>query len=228
MLIGDPQQLDQPRQGSHPDGADVSAMDHMLGGEQTIGPDQGLFLEETWRLHPDICIYTSELFYEGKLHSKPGLEVQVIKGEGSPVTGAGLRYLPVPHYGNQNCAPEEAAAVAALVNGILASKATWIDRDGQEKPVTLKDIVIITPYNAQVFEIQERLPGAHVGTVDKLQGQQAPIAIYSTATSSHADAPRGMEFLYSLNRLNSRPLARSAFASSSPHPRCSTPNAGRK
>jgi uncharacterized protein len=126
----------------------------------------------------------------------------VIKGEGSPVSGAGLRILPVPHYGNQNSAPEEADAVAALVNGILQSKATWIDRDGSEKPVTLKDIVIITPYNAQVFEIQERLPGAHVGTVDKFQGQQAPIAIYSTATSSHADAPRGMEFLYSLNRLN--------------------------
>jgi superfamily I DNA and/or RNA helicase len=88
------------------------------------------------------------------------------------------------------------------VNGILGSKARWVDRDGTEKPVTLDDIVIITPYNAQVFEIQERLPGARVGTVDKFQGQQAPIAIYSTATSSHADAPRGMEFLYSLNRLN--------------------------
>ncbi len=88
------------------------------------------------------------------------------------------------------------------MNGILESKATWVDRDGQEKPATLDDIVIITPYNAQVFEIQQRLPGARVGTVDKFQGQEAPIAIYSLATSSHADAPRGMEFLYSLNRLN--------------------------
>ena len=78
----------------------------------------------------------------------------------------------------------------------------WVDRDGAEKPVTLNEIIIITPYNAQVFEIQQRLPGAHVGTVDKFQGQEAPIAIYSTATSSRADAPRGMEFLYSLNRLN--------------------------
>jgi len=93
-------------------------------------------------------------------------------------------------------------AVGALVEGILESKATWIDRDGQEKPVTLDDIIIITPYNAQVFEIEQRLPGAHVGTVDKFQGQEAPIAIYSTATSNRADAPRGMEFLYSLNRLN--------------------------
>ncbi|GAB4511528.1 MAG: TM0106 family RecB-like putative nuclease [Roseibium sp.] len=202
VLIGDPRQLDQPRQGSHPDGTDVSALDHILAGEQTIGPDQGLFLEETWRLHPGICAYTSELFYEDKLHSKAGLDIQVIKGTGSPISGAGLRFLPVPHNGNQNSSPEEAEAIAALVNGILESNATWIDRDGTEKPVTQNDIVIITPYNAQVFEIQERLPGARVGTVDKFQGQQAPIAIYSTATSSHADAPRGMEFLYSLNRLN--------------------------
>jgi uncharacterized protein len=202
VLIGDPQQLDQPRQGTHPDGTDVSALDHVLGGEQTIASDKGLFLEETWRLHPAICAYTSELFYEDKLRAKPGLEIQVVKGAASPISGAGLRFLPVTHHGNQNSSPEEAESVAALVNGILESKASWVDRDGMERPVMLGDVVIITPYNAQVFEIQERLPGARVGTVDKFQGQQAPIAIYSTATSSHADAPRGMEFLYSLNRLN--------------------------
>ena len=84
----------------------------------------------------------------------------------------------------------------------MNSGANWVDRDGTEKPVTLEDILIIAPYNAQVFEIQRCLPGANVGTVDKFQGQEAPIAIYSMATSSHADAPRGMEFLYSLNRLN--------------------------
>ena len=199
VLIGDPQQLDQPMQGSHPDGTDVSALAHILGGEQTIPPDRGLFLEETWRLHPSICEFTSELFYAGKLKSKAGLERQVIK---SSVSGSGLRYLPVDHTGNQNCSPEEAAAVSDLVKAILANGATWVDGDGMEKPLTLDDIMMITPYNAQVFEIQQRLPGARVGTVDKFQGQEAPIAIYSTATSSHADAPRGMEFLYSLNRLN--------------------------
>lgn len=79
---------------------------------------------------------------------------------------------------------------------------TWIDREDQQRPLTLEDILVIAPYNAQVFEIQQRLPGARVGTVDKFQGQEAPIAIYSMATSSHADAPRGMEFLYSANRFN--------------------------
>lgn len=201
VLIGDPQQLDQPMQGSHPEGTDVSALDHILGGQQTIPPDKGLFLEQTWRLHPDICSFTSELFYDGKLVSREGLQRQIINATAA-INGSGLRYLPVLHHGNQNCSPEEAMAVGALVEGILESKATWIDRDGEEKPVTLDDIIIITPYNAQVFEIQQRLLGARVGTVDKFQGQEAPIAIYSTATSSRADAPRGMEFLYSLNRLN--------------------------
>lgn len=201
VLIGDPQQLDQPTQGSHPEGTEVSAFDHILGGERTVPAAKGLFLEETWRLHPDICAYTSELFYDGKLHSKRGLEQQVVKGAG-PIGGAGLYFLPVAHSGNQNCSPEEAQAIGDLVRTILAGNATWVDREGQEKPLTLDDIVIITPYNAQVFEIQQYLPGARVGTVDKFQGQEAPIAIYSTATSSHAEAPRGMEFLYSLNRLN--------------------------
>lgn len=201
VLIGDPQQLDQPMQGSHPEGTDVSALNHILGQAQTIADDRGLFLEETWRLHPDICAFTSELFYAGKLRSKPGLDQQAIISDGR-IAGSGLRYLPVVHAGNQNSAPEEAEAIASLVTGILQSGARWMDGDGDVHPVTLADVLIITPYNAQVFEIEQRLPGARVGTVDKFQGQEAPIAIYSTATSSHADAPRGMEFLYSLNRFN--------------------------
>lgn len=201
VLLGDPQQLDQPMKGTHPEGTDVSALTHILNGAHTVPPDKGLFLEHTWRLHPAITTFTSELFYDGKLVSMDGLEVQVVKSSG-PVSSAGLRFLPVTHTGNQNCSPEEADAVRDLVTSILESNPTWVDREGKEAALTLDDIVIITPYNAQVFEIQQRLPGAGVGTVDKFQGQEAPIAIYSMATSSHADAPRGMEFLYSLNRLN--------------------------
>ena len=89
-----------------------------------------------------------------------------------------------------------------IVKSILDSDTGWIDSEGKENPVTLKEILIIAPYNAQVFEIQQQLPGARIGTVDKFQGQEAPITIYSMATSSYADAPRGMNFLYSLNRLN--------------------------
>lgn len=200
VLLGDPRQLDQPMQGSHPEGTDTSALDHVLQGAKTIRSEQGLFLDETWRLHPEICAFTSELFYEGKLHSRPGLENQAVNG--GPSVGCGLRYMPVAHVGNRNCSPEEADAVAALVTGILHGGATWTNANSEEKPIALSDILIITPYNAQVYEIQQRLPGARVGTVDKFQGQEAPIAVYSLATSSHAEAPRGMEFLYSLNRLN--------------------------
>ncbi|MBI1318338.1 MAG: TM0106 family RecB-like putative nuclease [Candidatus Hydrogenedens sp.] len=201
ILLGDPQQLDQPSKGSHPDGTDASSLQHILGDEHTIGDERGLFLEQTWRLHPEICAFISELFYDEKLLSKADCAHQRIVSEGR-VGGSGIRHLPVPHTGNKSFSIEEADATAQLVNDILASTATWIDRAGDEQELTLDDILIITPYNAQVFEIQQRLPQARVGTVDKFQGQEAPIAIYSMATSSHADAPRGMEFLYSGNRFN--------------------------
>lgn len=146
-------------------------------------------------------MFTSELFYEGRLRAHPALSRQTVRS-GGRVNGTGLRLLTVPHEGNQSDSPEEVEATSALVTEILATKSTWIDREGVEKPITLEDILIIAPYNAQVFELQSRIPGARIGTVDKFQGQQAPIVIYSMTTSSHADAPRGMEFLYSLNRLN--------------------------
>lgn len=201
ILLGDPQQLEQPTQGSHPDGTDCSALDHLLEGHQTISDDQGLFLGVTYRLHPEICRFNSELFYEGKLSAIPKAAKHEIKSEGS-LSGTGLRFVPVEHSGNTSSSTEEADEVFRIVNEILNSNTTWIDGEGCEQEVTLADILIIAPYNAQVFEIHQRLPDARVGTVDKFQGQEAPITIFSMATSSHADAPRGMEFLYSPNRLN--------------------------
>jgi uncharacterized protein len=201
VLVGDPQQLDQPVQGTHPDGCAVSSLHHILGDQQTIGAEQGLFLNETWRLHPAICAFTSELFYDGKLRSKDALVNQVLKGT-ERFVGSGLRYIAVSHSGNQSSSTEEAGVVHDVVRSLLRPGATWIDGKGTEHPLELRDILIITPYNAQVAEIRRRLPDARVGTVDKFQGQEAAVAIYSMATSSHADAPRGMEFLYSLNRFN--------------------------
>jgi hypothetical protein len=112
VLLGDPQQLDQPTQGSHPEGADTSALDHILKGRKTIPEDRGLFLEETWRLHPTICEFTSELFYEGRLRSRPGLELQEIRSAG-PLHGSGLRYRPVVHSGNQSSSPRRRRSFAA-------------------------------------------------------------------------------------------------------------------
>ncbi len=227
VLLGDPRQLDQPTQGTHPDGTGVSALDYILDGQQTISADRGLFLGETWRLHPTICAFTSEVFYESRLVPIKGLELQEVRSQGR-IHGAGLRYMPVEHRGNQNSSPEEAEEIARLVAAILSSATTWVDRHGKEQAVTLDDILIIAPYNAQVFDLKDRIPSARIGTVDKFQGQEAPIVIYSMTTSSHADAPRGMNFLYSLNRLNvatSRAKCLSILACSPAlfEPECHTP-----
>jgi uncharacterized protein len=200
ILLGDPQQLDQPLKGSHPDGVAVSALQHVLGEHETIPDDRGLFLEETWRLHPRVCAFTSELFYEGRLRSRAGREVQDLRGT-APIEEPGLWYVPVVHEGNRNCSREEIDVVSALASSFVAN-CEWRDHKGVWRRISWKDVLIVAPYNAQVYAIRERLPDANVGTVDKFQGQEAPIVIYSMATSSPDEAPRGMEFLYSANRLN--------------------------
>jgi uncharacterized protein len=203
VLLGDPQQLDQPLQGTHPPGAAASALGHVLGDEETMPPARGLFLDKTWRLHPEICAFTSEAFYAGNLRSEPTLEHQsVAANDSSLLFGSGTRLYAVPH---SNCSidcPEEADLVARMASPLVDAGIRWIDRFGQERVITWEDILIVAPYNAQVGRIRERLPGARVGTVDKFQGQEAPLSIYSMASSTPEDAPRGMEFLYSRNRLN--------------------------
>ena len=163
--------------------------------------EQGLFLAETWRLHPAICSFTSELFYEGRLFSHEGLEQQNL-GAPAPFSGAGLWFVPVSHEGNQSYSAEEVEVVAAIIEFLTREGSTWTDRHGEEKKLTVKDILIVAPYNDQVNRLRDRLPDAHVGTVDKFQGQEAAVVIYSMTASSPEDAPRGMEFLYNLNRFN--------------------------
>jgi uncharacterized protein len=203
VLLGDPQQLEQPQKGCHPDGVGVSALEHVLGGAATMPPDRGLFLPTTWRLHPTICAFTSELFYEGKLQPKPGLERQLLSGTAG-FDGAGLWWVSVEHEGNQNASMEEVDAVDRIVGQLLRPGAVWTDAEGVVRQLRPTDLRVVAPYNAQVNRLLERLDGRGipVGTVDKFQGQEAPLVIYSMATSRPEDAPRGMEFLYSLNRLN--------------------------
>jgi predicted RecB family nuclease len=201
VLIGDPQQLERPLKGSHPDGAEKSALEHLLGDHKTILPDVGLLLPETWRLHPNISKFTSEMFYEGRLKSREVLKNYVI--DGHPwVKGGGLWFAQVEHEGNRNSAAEEVEAVVKIVEGLLKPEVKWQRGVDRPRKLTAEDVLIVAPYNAQVSDLLGRLPGMRVGTVDKFQGQEAPIVIYSLTTSSPEDAPRGMEFLYSLNRLN--------------------------
>lgn len=205
VLLGDPQQLEQPSKGTHPEGTGLSALQHILGDAETMPPDRGLFLPTTWRLAPPICDFTSELFYAGELRPKNGLEEQLLVG--GPCPGSGLWLCEVCHEGNTSTSEEEAAEVTRLVEELLKPGVSWRDEAGQERPVRPEDIRIMAPFNAQVQRIQDHLARASLGavptgTVDKFQGQEAPVSIYSMATSRPEDAPRGMEFLYSLNRLN--------------------------
>jgi len=202
VLLGDPRQLDQPILGSHPPGTAVSALEHVLGEAATIPPDRGLFLEETWRLPPAICAFTSELFYERRLEPHAGLERQAVLGDG-PFAGAGLWFAPVAHDANQSASREEVAAIAALVRSLLDGRTRWRDRHGVEAPLGPEDVLVVAPYNAQVADLAAHLPaGVRAGTVDRFQGQEAPVVIYSMTTSTAEDAPRGMEFLYDPNRFN--------------------------
>ncbi len=203
VLLGDPQQLEQPQQGTHPEGTDLSALEHILQGHKTISDDRGIFLPETWRLAPSICEFTSEMFYERKLRSRAGLEKQVLIGT-KPFEGAGLWVAAVTHVGNQNSSSEEVDLIDKIVTGLLRPEAQWLDCFGAPHQMTSDDVLVVAPYNSQVSLLSERLATRRirVGTVDRFQGQEAPVVIYSMATSTPEDAPRGMEFLYNLNRLN--------------------------
>jgi uncharacterized protein len=200
VLLGDPQQLEQPQKGSHPEGSDVAALTYLLEGHPTMPEGKGLFLAHTRRLHPSITQFTSEIFYESRLQSLPGLERQQISGS-THFDDAGLFYVPVTHRGNQSKSREEIEVTANIVEQLLGS-ASYINARGEKRPITKEDILIVAPYNAQVAALIEKLPGMHIGTVDRFQGKEAPVVIYTLTSSTVDDAPRGMNFLFSPNRLN--------------------------
>ncbi len=204
VLLGDPNQLPQVSQGSHPEGAAVSALEHLVGEAKTIAPERGLLLATTYRLHPDVNAYVSDAFYEGRLVPAPGNELQDL-APGEPVGGTGIRHVPIATEGAGNRSRVEADWIAAAIGRLEGRR--WRDRKGLERPLTVEDVLVVAPYNAQVAEIaragSDRLGRRpNVGTVDKFQGREAPVAIYSMTTSTPDDAPRDLEFLYSANRLN--------------------------
>jgi predicted RecB family nuclease len=214
VLLGDPQQLAHVSQGTHPRGSGCSVLQHLLGDEETVPPDRGVFLELTYRMHPDVCRVVSEAMYEGRLSSAPDRERQAIDSPG--LTGTGPRMLHVEHSDNRQRAPEESELIAREVELLL--EGTFTNWKGEVHDLTLEDILIVAPYNAQVRCLRDQLPqGARIGTVDKFQGQQAPVVFFSMTSSSGEDVPRGMDFLFSRNRLNvavSRAQALSVVVSS--------------
>lgn len=202
VLLGDPQQLPQVSQASHPDGAGASALEHVLNGAQTIPAELGVLLTETWRMHPDVCSFVSERSYDGKLRSREDCDQRRVDAGTGLITGVGLRAVAVEHEGRSQESPEEADAIAAACRQLLAGS-TVTDDQGATRPLAAADILVLAPYNMAVRCIQARVPtGIRVGTVDRFQGQQAPVVFYSMTCSSAEDVPRGIDFLFNKNRLN--------------------------
>jgi uncharacterized protein len=198
VLLGDPQQLAHVSQGTHPLASGVSVLEHLLGDLDTVPPDRGVFLDTSWRMHPEVCDFVSRTMSDGRLRAVAGADRQCIESPG--LRGSGLRLLGVDHLDNRGRSIEEADAIAAEVELLL--EGTWTDRDGVVHPLTLDDILVVAPYNQQVRCLRSALPGARVGTVDKFQGQEAPVVFFSMASSTGDDITRGMSFLFSRNRLN--------------------------
>ena len=226
VLVGDPRQLAQVVQGSHPAGAGVSALEHLLGTDLTVPADRGIFLDRTWRMASGVCAFVSDTFYEGKLEPVAESARQVIAGEGdAPLSG--LRVVEVEHDGDRTYSETEAQRVAALAVELLGR--SWRHADGSLRRIGLDDILVVAPYNAHVACVMRSLPrGARVGTVDRFQGQEAAVSIFTMATSSTEDLPRNLEFLYSMNRLNvavsrARCLSILVFSPALLRTRCHTP-----
>jgi predicted RecB family nuclease len=207
LLLGDPQQLPQVSQGAHPEPVDTSALG-WLGDGHTLPEGLGYFLDITWRMHPEITQRVSRHSYEGRLESRTDVTAQRVMLDGNDVEVApGIHELLVEHSGNDHLSEQEAAAVVDIVREALSW--TWHDphKGDGPRPMTPHEIVIVAPFNAQQALIRRKLRAAEldevrVGTVDKFQGQEAPLAIVSMSASSAADVPRGIDFLISPNRVN--------------------------
>ncbi|MBW0157613.1 TM0106 family RecB-like putative nuclease [Sedimentimonas flavescens] len=200
VLIGDPRQLPQVVQGAHPEPANLSCLDWMQGDAAAIPKDRGIFLPVTRRMNPDVCRFISDQVYEGHLRSHPDTARQCVgKVPNLPSTGA--HFIEVPHEGNAQIAREEVDAIRQAVGALL--QGTWTDKSGDTRPLRQSDIIVVAPYNLQVNALRRALPdGIRVGTVDKFQGQEAPVCLVSMTASSGDEMPRGMEFLLSRERIN--------------------------
>ena len=203
VLLGDPMQLAQVSQGVHLENAGRSVLEHLLGDRATIAPERGILLDISYRMQPAICDFISKTMYDGRVHSdRESIRNRI---DSALIAGGGISYLPVTHDGNGRESPQEAAAIAAAVDALL--RGSFVRKGDAPQPLTEHDVLVVTPYNAQRKRIEAALAaagfaGVRVGTVDKFQGQEAPVVFYSMATSNGEELPRNMEFLFEKNRFN--------------------------
>jgi len=203
VLLGDPLQLKSVSQGTHPPGSDLSMLQHLLGTHETIDPRDGIFLDRSYRMAPPICAFISHAVYEDRLLAAPSCERNAIHAPGWQ--GSGLRFVGVSHDGNTRSSDQEARAVAEAARDLMRGTVTI--ETAAPRAMEARDLIVVSPYNAQRKLIRKRLDECglgeiRVGTVDKFQGQEAAVVLYSMATSNDATLPRDLEFLFERNRLN--------------------------
>lgn len=206
VLLGDPQQLPQVVQGTHGEGADASALQHLMGTRQIIDPQRGYFLDQTRRMHPSVCATVSALSYQGRLHAHPTTTRRTLA-----TLQPGVYTRPTTHQGRTTHSPEEVEAVVEVATHLTTDKITTHPHH-EPRPLTGHDILVVAPYNLQVRALRRALAraartspaleGVRVGTVDKFQGQEAAAVICSMTTSNAAEASRGTAFVLDRNRLN--------------------------
>jgi hypothetical protein len=204
ILVRDQMQLAQPVQGTHPGGSGAGVLEHLLHGAAVVPPEQGIFLAESRRMHPDLCGWVSRAIYEGQLtwHHSCSVQSLVLSGAAHPaLSPSGLRFRAVSHTGRSQRSDEEVTEIAAIWHDLMRHR--WRDSGGVERPVLPEDVLVVAPWNLQVNALAQALPSsARVGTVDRFQGQEAAVVLVSMATSAAEDIPRGIDFLFSRERLN--------------------------
>lgn len=205
LLVGDQQQLSQPNRAAHPGESGLSCIDYVMADAPVVPPDRGVFLATSWRMPPALTQVVSDLFYAGELQAASANTANRVEWTGQP---QGLVFEAVSHHGNSTACEEEVERIAVLVEQLHGqpyqrAKLVHGELELVSGVLTSKDILITAPYNMQVNRLQKRLGHkARISTVDKFQGQEAPVAIHSLTASDGESAPRGLDFLLDPNRIN--------------------------
>ncbi|ABE74716.1 TM0106 family RecB-like putative nuclease [Psychrobacter cryohalolentis] len=220
VLMGDQMQLGQPSQGTHPAQSGLSILDYLLHKTPTIPADRGVFLDTTYRMHSKVNTVISQLIYENKLKShldndKRILQISDVSGQSTDHqtldaylnSEAGIIFIPVEHEGNTQASDEEVVVIKQLAESLLGrllhTGATKDTGEPETRPITWDDMLFVAPYNHQVSKLKTALgKQAKIGSVDKFQGQEAPIIFLSMCSSDASESPRGIEFLLDKNRIN--------------------------
>lgn len=203
VLVGDQMQLSQPTRAAHPANSGLSALDYLLDGHATVPDDLGVFLDTSRRMHSEVCRFISSSCYESKLKADPMTDSRFLLLNGGRLVQkpAGVQFVPVQHNGNTQCSEQEVQRIVDIITELTGPDVAYQD-GATQRQLSLSDILVIAPYNMQVRRIAAKIPGLRVASVDKFQGQEAPVVIYSMAASSAEDCPRGMDFLFNRNRTN--------------------------